>query len=61
MSEPDAPLEEVELPTFAELLNLFDLVPQSLRVLADHTSTSERYTEVAGNEVYTRSLVRVRW
>lgn len=54
-------LAEADLPTFRELLNLLDLVPESLRILADHTSTSVRYSEVDGDTVYTRYLTRVRW
>ena len=58
--EPE-PLTEADVPTFKELLELFDLLPQSVRVVADHTSTSEGYSEVDGNTVYSHSLTRVRW
>ena len=58
--EPE-PLTEADVPTFGELLDLFELLPQSVRVLAEHSSTTEGYSEVDGNTVYSRSLTRVRW
>lgn len=53
--------EAAELPSFAELLALFDLLPQSLEVLAQHTSTSEGHSLINDNTVYSRSLMRVSW
>ena len=59
--EESQPLSELDLPSYGELLSLFDLLPRSVRVLADHTSTSESYSETDGDTVYTRSLTRVVW
>ncbi len=59
--EESQPLSELDVPDYGELLALFDLLPQSIRVLADHASTSESYSETDGNTVYTRILTRVVW
>lgn len=48
-------------PTFAELLDAADILPQLVRVLADHASTSESYSTIDGTTVYTRSVTFFRW
>ena len=53
--------EAAELPNFAELLELFDLLPQTLDVFAQHTSTSEGYSFINGDTVYSRHLTRIDW
>lgn len=59
MAEEDMP--EVEAPTFAELLELFDMLPRSVRVLAEHASTSSGYSEVDDNTVYSRKQINFIW
>jgi hypothetical protein len=48
-------------PTFAELLEAADILPDLVRVLADHASTSESYSTIDGTTVYTRSVTFFRW
>jgi hypothetical protein len=52
---------EVEAPSFAALLELFDMLPRSVRVLAEHASTSSSYSEVDGNTLYSRNQINVVW
>jgi len=61
MSDMDDMDMQAETPSFAELLDLFDLVPASLNVIADHLSTSESFSTIDGNTVYSRSITRIRW
>jgi hypothetical protein len=57
----DDEMPEVEAPSFAELLELFDMLPRSVRVLAEHASTSSGYSEVDGNTVYSRKQINFIW
>lgn len=47
--------------SFAELLDFFDLLPASVTVLADHLSTSESFSTIDGETVYSRSVTFIRW
>jgi hypothetical protein len=48
-------------PTFAELLDAADILPQLVRVLADHAATSESHSTIDGSTVYTHSTTFFRW
>ncbi len=57
-----SPEDMLELvPSFAEVLNLTEIVPQALLVLADHLGYSEGHTAVEGDTIYSRSLIRITW
>jgi hypothetical protein len=51
----------VTAPTFAELLDAADLLPQLVRVLADHASSSESHSLIDGATIYTHSVNYFRW
>lgn len=63
MTEDDTEVmvNEPETPSFAELLDFFELLPATVNVFADHLSTTEGYSMRDGSTVYSRSLVRIRW
>ena len=50
-----------EAPSYAELLDFFDLMPASVRVLAEHLSTSEGFSTIDGDTVYSRSKTHIVW
>lgn len=57
---------ELPAPDFAELLTLTELLPDALRVLADHLLALESYTvvddeAVDGGVLYSRQLLRMDW
>ncbi len=56
-------LTDEDLPSFAELFELLDLLPQGLRILADHLSISEGYstTDQDSSSIISRYLIRIRW
>lgn len=56
-----ADIEPLELPSFAELLNLTELLPQTLRVLAEHASYSQSYSEIDGDSIHSYSLMHFVW
>ena len=58
-TEPE--LTEDDLPTFAELLALFELLPQTFEVIAENTDTTEGYSAIQGDTVYLRGVTRVSW
>ena len=57
----DEVVVNVEAPTFAELLDAADLLPQLVWVIAEHADTSETYTQMDGNLVYSRSITKFKW
>lgn len=58
---PGADVEAVGAPSFAELLALFEQLPLSVRVLAEHVGTSSGYSEVDGDLIYWRTQTDIRW
>ncbi len=50
-----------DAPSFEELLDAADLLPQLIRVIADHAATSEAYSQTEGNQVYSKSIINFRW
>jgi hypothetical protein len=60
-SEETEPEKVAVAPTFAELLDAADILPELVRVIADHASTSESYSTIDGTTVYTRSVTFFRW
>lgn len=56
-----APAELPAPPTYADLLDLFEIVPRAVSVLANHVSTATSHTEVDGDTIYGRTTIRVRW
>lgn len=60
-SETTEPENLAVAPTFAELLDAADLLPELVRVIADHAATSESYSTIDGTTVYTRSVTFFRW
>ena len=54
-------LNPEDLPSFAELLNLYDLLPQSLQILTDHVGTSQSHSLIDGNTVYQRGFTEINW
>ena len=55
------PPAAVEPPGFSDLLELTDMLPRSLEILADHLGRNHSYTVTDGDTVYARSLIRIRW
>ena len=60
-TEVEPELTEDDLPTFAELLALFELLPQTFEVIAENTDTTEGYSVIQSDTVYLRSVTRVTW
>jgi len=56
----DAPAPVVDAPTFAELLAATDLLPRTLRTLADRSGVATRSTTVEGDVVITRGFWPLR-
>jgi hypothetical protein len=50
-----------DAPTFEELLDAAELLPQLIRVIAEHSGTSEGYSQIEGNQVYSKSIFNFRW
>ena len=48
-------------PNFAEILNLTEIIPQAILVLADHLGYSEGHTIHEDDNIYSRSLIRITW
>jgi hypothetical protein len=48
-------------PTFAELLDAADILPQLVRVIADHAATTESHSTIDGDTVYSRSVTYFKW
>ena len=55
--------EEVQelIPSFSEILNLTEIIPEALLVLADHLSYSEGQVTTEESTIYSRSLIRINW
>jgi hypothetical protein len=47
--------------TFAELLDAADMLPQLVRVIADHAATSESHSTIDGDTVYSKSITYFKW
>jgi hypothetical protein len=58
--EPVEEVEAVEPPTFAELLQVTELGPQMLRVLAERSGLATSATTVEGGVVRTRTVIPLR-
>lgn len=50
-----------DIPSFEELINLFDLVPNSLRILANHSGNDISYTKSLKNNIYSREFCKFNW
>ncbi len=61
IAEPTADVPAAVAPTFAELLDAADILPQLVRVLADHAATSEGHSTIDGNTVYSHSITFFKW
>ncbi len=48
-------------PSFIEILNLTEIIPQALLVFADHLSYSDGHTITEEDTIYSRSLIRITW
>ncbi len=48
-------------PNFAEILNLTEIIPQAILVLADHLGYSDGHVVNEDNNIYSRSLIRIIW
>ncbi|MGL4610007.1 MAG: DUF3352 domain-containing protein [Trueperaceae bacterium] len=60
-SETEANTEPVVLPTFTELLDATEILPDFVRVITEHADTTESHSTIEGNIIYSRSLTRFRW
>jgi hypothetical protein len=58
-SEPELTAED--LPSFKDLLELVEMLPKAVRVLANHSSTSEAYSTLEGNDLYSHGLMKLAW
>lgn len=58
---PATATEAAELPPFADLLHLSEILPQALAIIAEHLSTSDGYSYLDGDTLYSRTLIRVAW
>ena len=54
-------LSTEDIPSFTELLDLLDLIPNSLRVLAKHISTDVSYTNTTDSSIYSREILHIDW
>lgn len=48
-------------PNFSDMLALTDMAPEVLEVIAKHLSYDEGYSQVDGDNIYRRALIRVDW
>jgi hypothetical protein len=60
-TEDAADTEIAVAPTFTELLDAADILPQLVRVIADHAATTESYSTIDGDTVYSKSVTFFRW
>jgi hypothetical protein len=58
---PAQDVEAVKPPPFADLLHLTEILPQALAIVAEHLSTSDGYSYLDGDTLYSRTLIRVAW
>ncbi len=56
-----AEAETKNAPDYAELLQLTEILPQALKVIAKHLSFSEGYSTLVDDSIYQRSLTRIVW
>jgi hypothetical protein len=61
MADNEAMSPKVSTPSFAELLELFELLPNTVRIVGDHLSTSDSFSSIDENTVYSRSTSYIRW
>jgi hypothetical protein len=57
----EMPAMQAGPPTFVEILEALELLPQAAAVLAEHIDSVESYTRVEGNGVAGTSLIRIDW
>ena len=57
----DVDLKSFETPTFADLLNVTDLLPAYVRVISEHSSFMEGFTTVRDGAVYSRTVWHMNW
>ena len=57
----DPTMAAITPPTFGELLEILELFPQAVAVLADHIDRTEGYSHVDGTVLYMRSMTYIRW
>ena len=48
-------------PSYAELLNLADILPDALGIIAEHVGALSGYGEVQGNAIYWRATLQIDW
>lgn len=52
---------EVALPSYGDLLDMAELIPDFIDLIANRMSTTESYSYIEGNEIVTRSKTFFRW
>ncbi|HEX7021236.1 MAG TPA: hypothetical protein VF171_00155, partial [Trueperaceae bacterium] len=58
---PQQPGSRSEVPGMADVLHLTEILPKALGILAQHTGRSTGYTELRGQDIYSRHLTEVAW
>jgi hypothetical protein len=58
-SDPELTAED--LPSFKDLLELVEILPKAVRVLANHSSISEAYSTLEGDDLYSHGLMKLTW
>jgi len=54
-------IDAAESPPFADLLHLTEIFPQALAIIAEHLNTSDSYSHLDGDTLYSRALIHVAW
>ncbi len=57
----DSALTAEDIPSFQALLELLDILPNSIRVLAKHVSTDIAYTKTTNSNIYSREILHIDW
>lgn len=52
---------EIAVPSFAALLDMFDLVPQAIQITADRTGNLQGVQERRGDIIYSRYVLQADW
>jgi hypothetical protein len=59
--QPEVAVTVAETPSFTELLDAADLLPQLVRVIAEHANTSEGYSQIDGSQIYSKTVSNFKW
>ncbi len=60
-AEEEEAEETAQVPSFSQMLDLFDLIPQAIGVVADRTGELRGHQERRGDTLYTRYVLQADW